>query len=158
MIFPPFWVVSTFFGRTSVSFLWKWGELHVFKLYCSFITVLVFKWYCSLTPVILVLLRVFNGQQKRDSKDKIPIGLNSSKRVVLSKMSTLCFTVKGRLTLRNLKGGILSLFDPCVNAMGQRPYWPSRMEVSYCTFRFGANILRNLRTLSSPRDSTRDNH
>ena len=34
--------------------------------------------------------------------------------------------------------GIGSLFDPCVNAMGQRPYWLSRMEVSYCTFGFGA--------------------
>ena len=33
---------------------------------------------------------------------------------------------------RNFKGGIGSLFDPCVNAMGRRPYWPSRMEVSYC--------------------------
>ena len=38
---------------------------------------------------------------------------------------------------RNLKGGIGSLFDPCVNAMGRRPYWPSRMEVSYFTLGFG---------------------
>ena len=54
---------------------------------------------------------------------------------------------------RNLKGGIGSLFDPCVNAMRRQPCWPSRMEVSYCTFGFGANILRDLRTLSLPHDS-----
>ena len=39
-----------------------------------------------------------------------------------------------RIKPRNLKGGIGPLFDPCVNAMGRRPFWPSRMEVSYCTF------------------------
>ena len=49
---------------------------------------------------------------------------------------------------RNLKGEILSLFDPCINALGQWPYCPSRMEVSYCTFGFGAIIRRDLRTLS----------
>ena len=32
---------------------------------------------------------------------------------------------------RNLKGGIRSLFDPRVNAMGRPPYCSSRMEVSY---------------------------
>ena len=37
--------------------------------------------------------------------------------------------------------------------MGRRPYWPSRMEVSYCTFGFGAIIRRDLRTLSLRRDS-----
>ena len=58
---------------------------------------------------------------------------------------------------RNLKGEIGSLFDPCVNAIGRRPYCPSRMEVSYCTFGFGAIIRRDLRTLSLPRDSPRDN-
>ena len=47
---------------------------------------------------------------------------------------------------RNLKGGIRSQVDPCVNAMGQRPYWPSRMEVGYCTFGFGAIIQRDLCT------------
>ena len=36
---------------------------------------------------------------------------------------------------------------PCVNTMGQRPYYPSRMEMSYCTFGFGAIIRRDLRTL-----------
>ena len=41
---------------------------------------------------------------------------------------------------RNLKGGIGSLFAPCVNAMGRRPYCSSRMVVSYCTFGFGAVI------------------
>ena len=29
---------------------------------------------------------------------------------------------------RNLKGGIRSLFDPCVNAMGRQPYCSSHME------------------------------
>ena len=33
--------------------------------------------------------------------------------------------------LRNLKGGVGSLFDPCVNVMGWQPYCPSRAEVSY---------------------------
>ena len=58
---------------------------------------------------------------------------------------------------RNLKRGIGSLFDPCVNAMGRQPYWPSHMEVSYCTFGFGANIQRDLRILLLPRDSPHDN-
>ena len=59
------------------------------------------------------------------------------------------------LYARNLKGGIGSLFDPCVNTTGQRPYCPSRMEVSYCTFGFGAIIQCDLRTLSLPCDSLR---
>ena len=54
---------------------------------------------------------------------------------------------------RNLKGGIGSLFAPCVNAMGRRPYCSSRMVVSYCTFGFGAVIQRDLCTLSLPCDS-----
>ena len=58
---------------------------------------------------------------------------------------------------RNLKGGIRSLFDPCVNATGHRPYCPSRMEVSYCTFGFSTIIWHNLRTLSLLRDPPRDN-
>ena len=32
---------------------------------------------------------------------------------------------------RNFKGGIRSLFNPCVNAMRRRPYWLSCMEGSY---------------------------
>ena len=51
-----------------------------------------------------------------------------------------CF---GRLEPRNLKGGIGSLFDPCVNTMGWLPNWSSRMKVSYCTFGFGAIIRRD---------------
>ena len=58
---------------------------------------------------------------------------------------------------RNLKGGMGTLFDPHVNAMGRWPYWMSRMEVSYCTFGFGAIILHDLRTLLLPRDSPHDN-
>ena len=58
---------------------------------------------------------------------------------------------------RKFKGEMGSLFDPCVKAMGQRPYWPSHMEVSYCIFRFGANIRCNVRTLSLLRDSLCDN-
>ena len=38
-------------------------------------------------------------------------------------------------------------FYPCVNAMERLSYWRSRMEVSSCTFRFGAIILSNLRIL-----------
>ena len=42
---------------------------------------------------------------------------------------------------RNLKGGIWSLFEPCVNALGRQPYCLSCMEGSYCTFGFGAKIM-----------------
>ena len=42
-------------------------------------------------------------------------------------------------------------------ALRQWPYCPSRMELSYCTFRFGAIIQRNLQTLSLPRDSPQNN-
>ena len=66
--------------------------------------------------------------------------------------------VVGLWCTRKFKGVIRSLFDSCVNAMGQRPYWLSRMEASYYTFRFGTNIQRDLRTLSLPCDSVRDNH
>ena len=60
------------------------------------------------------------------------------------------------LIARNLKGGIGSLFDPFVNAMGRRPYCSSRMEGSYCTFGFGTIIRCDLRTLSLLRDSPWD--
>ena len=39
-----------------------------------------------------------------------------------------------------------SLFDPCVNAMGWRPCWPSHTEASYYTSGFGVIIQRDLRT------------
>ena len=55
---------------------------------------------------------------------------------------------------RNFNKGIGSLFDPCVNAMGQQPYCPSRMVARNCTFGFGAIIRCDLRTLSLPRDSS----
>ena len=58
---------------------------------------------------------------------------------------------------RNLKGGIWSLFNPCVNAMGPRPFWRSRMEVSYCTSGFGVIIRRDLSTLSLACVLPRDN-
>ena len=58
---------------------------------------------------------------------------------------------------KEFKGGIGSPFDPCVNAMRQQPYWPSRMEVSYCSSGFGAIIQRNLHTTSLPCDSPCDN-
>ena len=41
---------------------------------------------------------------------------------------------------RNLKGGIRSLLDPCVKAMGGWPFRRSHMEVSNCTSGFGAII------------------
>ena len=55
---------------------------------------------------------------------------------------------------RNIKGGIWSLFDPCVNAMEPRPYWPSRMEVTYCTFGFAPSF--DMITLLLPRDLRHD--
>ena len=53
--------------------------------------------------------------------------------------------------------GESGLFLTRVNAMGWRPYCPSRMEVSYCTFRFGVIIRPDLRILSLPWDSLCDN-
>ena len=47
---------------------------------------------------------------------------------------------------RNLKGGIRSPFDHCVNALGQLPYWPSHMEESYCTSGCGIIIQHDLPT------------
>ena len=44
-----------------------------------------------------------------------------------------------------LKRGNRVSFWPLCNAMGRRPYWSSRMEVSYCTFAFGA-ICAHFRT------------
>ena len=35
------------------------------------------------------------------------------------------YKTKNKLFARNLKGEIRYLFDPCVNVMGRRPYWPS---------------------------------
>ena len=68
-----------------------------------------------------------------------------------------CAVDAGGMHPRNLEGGIESLFYSCVIAMRRRPYWLSRMEVSYCTFGFGANIRCDLRTLSLPRDSLCNN-
>ena len=59
------------------------------------------------------------------------------------------------LISRNLNGGIGSLLTSA-NAMGRWPYWPSRMEMSYRTFGFGAIIWRDLRTSSLLRGSSRD--
>ena len=48
---------------------------------------------------------------------------------------------------RNLTRRIWSaLFDPC--AVGQKPFWWSHMEVSYCTSRFGEVIQHDLLILS----------
>ena len=46
--------------------------------------------------------------------------------------------------------GALGLFLTRVKAMEWQPYWPSHMEVSYCTFGFGAIIQRDLHKLSLP--------
>ena len=43
----------------------------------------------------------------------------------------------------NLMRNLVS-FHPCVNAMEQRPYWRSCMDLGYCTFGFGAIIRRDL--------------
>ena len=42
------------------------------------------------------------------------------------------------------KKGIGSLFDSCVNAMGQRPYYPSWRLYRHCTFGYGMIICHNL--------------
>ena len=49
-------------------------------------------------------------------------------------------------------------FSPCVNDMERRPYWVSLMEVSYCTFGFGAVIRRDLGTLSLTCNLSHNNH
>ena len=77
------------------------------------------------------------------------------------------FTIPPRIKLHSsflvqknqgiLKGGIGSLFEPCVNAMGSSHIGLSCMEVSYCTFGFGTIIRCDLRTLSLSCDSPHDN-
>ena len=52
------------------------------------------------------------------------------------------------MVTRNFKGGIRSLFDPCINAKGWQPYWPSCKEVNYCTF--GINNKKIWRYNNSP--------
>ena len=54
------------------------------------------------------------------------------------------FLCSRMLDFKEIKRGIGSLFDPCVNAMGWRPYRLSHMEDIYCTFRFGEVIRHNL--------------
>ena len=54
-------------------------------------------------------------------------------------------------------GNPVSLFDPCVNALGQQPYWLSCMEASYCTSGFRAIIRDDLRTLPLLHVLLRDN-
>ena len=56
--------------------------------------------------------------------------------------------------LHKLRGDLVLC---ALNTMEWRPYCPSRVEVSYCTFGFGAIMLRDLRTLSLPRDSPCNN-
>ena len=75
----------------------------------------------------------------------------------LKDMSCLGEMLECECKSRNLKGGIGSLFDPCVNVVERRPYCPSHMEVSYWIFRFEAIIRLDLRTLSSLCDSWCDN-
>ena len=82
---------------------------------------------------------------------------DNNKHNYVSESSFVSIRRCNKFEARNLKGGIGSLFDPCVNAMGRRPYCSSRMEVGYCTFGFGAIIRRDLRTLSLPHVSPRDN-
>ena len=49
---------------------------------------------------------------------------------------------------RNSKVGIRFPTGPYVKAIGWWPYWPSRMEASYCTFEFVRIIWHNMSTLS----------
>ena len=49
-------------------------------------------------------------------------------------------------------------FSLCVNTKEWRPYWQSRMEVSYCTSEFGVVIWPDLCALLLPCDSPCHNH
>ena len=91
----------------------------------------------------------------------------SLRGTILNAVGAVCVRVKHDTSIlrpihfchhwsRNLKRGIGSPFDR-VNAMGRRPYWPSCIEASYCTFHFGAIIRRNLRISLLPCGSPRDN-
>ena len=60
------------------------------------------------------------------------------------------------LLSRNLKGESGLFLTPVLTLWGRRPYCPSRIEASYCTFGSGAIIWRDVRTLSLPRDSPGD--
>ena len=60
--------------------------------------------------------------------------------------------------MQGISKGESGLFcDPCVNAIGRRPYWRLRVETSYCTFGFGVIIRGDLLKLSLPRVLPRDN-
>ena len=76
----------------------------------------------------------------------------------ISSKPFLMYTREHEYQTRNFKEGMGSPFGPYVNAMRRRLYSPSRMEVRYFSFGFGAIIRRDLRTLAVPCDSQRDNH
>ena len=54
--------------------------------------------------------------------------------------------VHGTYSVYNARNSKRGHFLTHVNAMEWRPYWPSHMEASYCTFGFGAIIGHDLRT------------
>ena len=133
----------------TLSFSWYQNRLNLFNIH-HLKKSTYFHWFC---------IFYFSIPASRDTSfDPITntwAGWPDTKGKMFEKFTAQQFF--SQLNPRNFKGGIGSLFDPCVNAMGQWPYWPSRMEVSYCTFGFNSIIQGNLRTLSLPCDSPRDN-
>ena len=59
-------------------------------------------------------------------------------------MHQICDILLSGINPRKFKGQIGSLFRHCVNPMEPLPYCWSHIEVSYCTFGFGAIIQRDL--------------
>ena len=90
--------------------------------------------------------------QRAPQTSKGVVPLSPHNNTIATRMKSP-WLVRVSITNKEFKRGIGTLLDPCVNTMGRRPYCSSCMEVSYCTFRFGAIIQRDLRTLSLPRDS-----
>ena len=95
---------------------------------------------------------VIRGQNKVGTWVNCPQNLVKAHKMLRPRAK---MTLENMFIQRNLKGGIGSLFDPCVNAMGWGGHIGHHLW-SYCTFRFGAIIRRDLYTLSLPRDSPCD--
>ena len=71
-------------------------------------------------------------------------GINGLRKNEQYKAEITDRTINYACDSRKLKGGIGSLFHACVNAMEQLPDCLSHIEMSYCTFRFGEIIRRDL--------------
>ena len=97
----------------------------------------------------------YDALSMRLSRSSSPVGSGIDKSLMILPSSALlslwnrnvrkefmkCTVYLDMFLPRNLKEGFGSLLaDLCVNTMGRRLYCPLHMEVSYCTFGFGASF------------------